>query len=117
MNSRAMVLAGGWLLSAGAYAAKAPPPPPPAPGTTSTTTTTTNHASRDTVYAGLKWELPGPLAPSLVLGVRHAQTQSDNDVHGVDVSMAFAVFGGFKPGKLRVKGFIGNRDIQGELGL
>ena len=114
MKSRAFVVVATVLLSHSAFAGKAPPPIPPAPGTTTTIPT---DQTRNRVYAGLKWDLPGPLAPALIVGVRRAKTESDsNDTHGADLSIAFAIFQGFKPGKLRLKLFAGNRDVQGELG-
>jgi hypothetical protein len=113
MKTRAFVVLGGCVLSSGAFAGKAPPPPPPAPASS---TVTPGDSTRNKIYAGLKWDLPGPLAPSLVVGVRHAKTQSDGDTHGADLSMAFSFINGVKPGKLRLKAFTGNRDVQGELG-
>lgn len=68
-------------------------------------------------YAGLRWDLPGTLAPSLVVGVRRAKTQSDGDSNGGDLSYA-ATFanGAIVPGKLRLKGFSGDTNHQWELG-
>ena len=110
---RAFVVTAGILLSHPAFAGKAPPPPPPAPATTTTIPT---DSTKNRVYVGFKWDLPGPLEPSLVLAVRRAKTDSDNDTKGVDLSMAFGIFSGFKPGKLRLKAFTGSRDVQVELG-
>lgn len=115
MKASACVLLAGSFVSAAAYAGKGPPPPLPGPVTTATTTPTQAH--KTSVYGGLKWDLPGPLAPQLVVGVRHAKTQSDGDTFGVDFSFAFFFFeSGFKPGKLRLKGFTGNEHVQGEIG-
>ena len=114
MKSRAFVALATVLLSHNTFAGKAPPPPPPAPGTTTIIPT---DQTRNRVYAGLKWDLPGSLTPELVLAIRRAKTESDsNDTHGADLSMSFAIFQGFKPGKLRLKVFTGNRTVQGELG-
>lgn len=68
-------------------------------------------------YVGLRWDIPGPLAPSLILGVRRAKTDQDDDTRGADLSMAFRFAGGFAPEKLRFKGFKGDTDLQGELGV
>jgi len=113
MKSRAFVALAVVLLSHSAFAGKAPPPPPPAPATTTTIPT---EQTRNRIYAGLKWDMPGPLAPQLVVAIRRAKTESDGDTKGADLSMAFAIFDGFKPGKLRLKFFIGSRDVQGEVG-
>lgn len=67
-------------------------------------------------YVGLLWDVPGPLAPSLILGVRRAKTDQDGDTRGADLSMEFRFAGGFAPGKLRLKGFKGDTDLQWELG-
>lgn len=67
-------------------------------------------------YAGLKLELPS-MAPSLVAGVRRVRTQADGDTQGGDLSMAVSFAGGApKPGKLRLKGFIGQNRYQAEAG-
>lgn len=79
--------------------------------------TLTGNSKTDTKgYAGLRWDLPGTLAPDLVLGVRRAKTESDGDVSGGDASFAFSLAGGVKPGKLRLKGFSGDTNHQWELG-
>ena len=75
-----------------------------------------NSKTSTKAYAGLNWEIPGNIAPALVLGVRRAKVESDGDTQGGDLSFSMALAGGVKPGKLRLKGFTGQENYQGELG-
>jgi hypothetical protein len=68
-------------------------------------------------YAGLRWDVPGGMAPAaLVIGVRKAKVKSNGDTDGADASMAFSFQGGVKAEKFRVKGFTGDSSLQWELG-
>lgn len=87
----------------------------PLPSTYSPTLVGTSKTSNKG-YAGLRWDIPGELAPALVLGVRRAKVESDGDTQGGDVSFALSLAGGVKPGKLRLKGFTGQENYQWELG-
>jgi len=84
-----------------------------------TPTITTSGASTvgvDNGYAGLKWTLDGGFAPAIVVGYRHAEVTTGGNAQGADVSFSFNIFNGFEPGKLRVKYFNGQENIQGEVG-
>jgi hypothetical protein len=92
----------------------------PRPLDTITTTTVIPGTADKTVnrgYAGLKWDIPGPLAPTLVVGVRRAKVESDGDTSGADLSFGLSFAGGVKPEKLRLKGFMGKERVQGEIGV
>lgn len=68
-------------------------------------------------YAGLNWDLPGGLVPSVVVGVRRAKIDSDGDTRGGDLSFSVGLAGGTAtPAKLRLKGFAGDTNHQWELG-
>ena len=87
----------------------------PLPSTYSPTLVGTSKTSNKG-YAGLRWDIPGELAPALVLGVRRAKVESDGDTQGGDISFSMSLAGGVKPGKLRLKGFTGQENYQWELG-
>ncbi|WP_347987773.1 hypothetical protein [Methylomonas sp. AM2-LC] len=70
----------------------------------------------DNGYAGLKWALGDNLVPDIVVGFRHANVSTNGDTYGGDVSFSFKVYGGLKPGKIRLKYFNGADYMQGEVG-
>jgi hypothetical protein len=109
MNSRATALSllAGLMVAHGAFAGIPVGYAPTLVGTKNTDTKG---------YAGLRWDLPGTLAPELVVGVRRARIKSNGDVSGGDASFAISLFDGIKPGKLRLKGFTGDTNHQWELG-
>lgn len=117
MKWRLLTVVLGILASFAALAGKAPPPPPPPPpAPAATPAVTPTDVNRTRFYAGLKWDLPGPLAPELVLALRRIREQPDGDKRGFDVSFAFSFFKGFQPGKIRLKAFSGSSDTQAEAG-
>lgn len=101
----------GLLLFVLSNTAQAGSPGTPYPPTLVGSSKTTNKG-----YAGLRWDIPGELAPALILGVRRAKVETDGDTKGADMSFALSLAGGVKLGKLRLKGFTGKDDHQWELG-
>ena len=116
MKFRVLLVVSGLLISQVTLAGVGPPPPPPPPPPAGGAVVLPSDTTRTRFYAGLQWDLPGPLAPSLVLALRRIKEQADGDKRGFDLSYSFALFNGFKPGKLRLKAFSGGEDFQGELG-
>lgn len=68
-------------------------------------------------YAGLNWSLGGSWTPSLVLGVVETRVKNNGNTEGANLSFSLNVFGGFKPGKLKLSYLNGKDNLQGELGF
>jgi hypothetical protein len=97
------------LLSGAAYAGYAP--------TYSAVGTGASSATKTRAYVGLRWSLYHGATPSLVLGAMRTHVDSGGKTEGSDLSMQFNVFGGFRPGPLRLGYLRGKNSDQGEYGV
>lgn len=97
-------------LSSTAWAGALPPPPPPQP------TTQFEDRSATIFSIGLRFSF-GTNTPSVVGGVRHLETDEDNDVTGILGELDFPLGNIFQLPKIRFMGVLGNRDVQGMAGV
>jgi len=82
-----------------------------------TGTNTSGTKTNTNAYAGLNWSLGGGWTPSLVLGVVETRVKSNGNTEGANLTFSLNVFGGFKPGKLKLSYLNGKDNLQGELGF